>query len=216
MPPPAAGFYTARMNRCAWAKSELAVRYHDEEWGRPVHDDRVLFEFLVLEGAQAGLSWETILKKRERYREVFAGFDPAKVSRFSAAKVEKLLADPGIVRNRLKVESAVSNAREFLAVQREFGSFDAYVWRFVDPSGARRPRVNGWRTMGEVPASTPESDAMSKALRQRGFRFVGSTICYAFMQAVGMVNDHLVSCEWHSYRGTPRAQPPASPFFGVP
>jgi len=189
------------MSRCAWAKSELAVRYHDQEWGRRVHDDRVLFEFLVLEGAQAGLSWETILKKRERYREVFAGFDPAKVARFSAARVEKLLADPGIVRNRLKVESAVSNAREFLAVQREFGSFDGYVWRFVDPSGEGRPRVNAWRTMGEVPARTAESDAMSKALKKRGFRFVGSTICYAFMQAVGMVDDHIVSCEWHLGRG---------------
>ena len=186
------------MSRCGWAKSELAVRYHDQEWGRPVHEDRVLFEFLVLEGAQAGLSWETILKKRERYREVFAGFDPAKVARFSAAKVEKLLQDPGIVRNRLKVESAVSNAREFLAVQREFGSFDAYVWRFVDPSGKGRPRVNAWRTMGEVPASTAGSDAMSKALKKRGFRFVGSTICYAFMQAVGMVNDHTVGCDLHA------------------
>jgi DNA-3-methyladenine glycosylase I len=185
------------MKRCAWAKSELAVRYHDEEWGRPVHDDRVLFEFLVLEGAQAGLSWETILKKRERYREVFAGFDPAKVARFSAARVEKLLQDPGIVRNRLKVESAVSNAREFLAVQREFGSFDGYVWRFVDPTGEGKPRVNAWRSMGEVPARTAESDAMSKALKKHGFRFVGSTICYAFMQAVGMVNDHVVSCAWH-------------------
>jgi DNA-3-methyladenine glycosylase I len=189
------------MSRCPWAKSELAVRYHDQEWGRPVHDDRVLFEFLVLEGAQAGLSWETILKKRERYREVFAGFDPAKVARFSAARVEKLLTDPGIVRNRLKVESAVSNAREFLAVQREFGSFDEYVWRFVDPSGERRPRVNAWRSMEEVPARTAESDAMSKALKKRGFRFVGSTICYAFMQAAGMVDDHIVSCEWHSDSG---------------
>ncbi|MCC7387525.1 MAG: DNA-3-methyladenine glycosylase I [Phycisphaerales bacterium] len=185
------------MKRCEWAKSELAVRYHDEEWGRPVHDDRVLFEFLILEGAQAGLSWETILKKRERYREVFAGFDPAKVARFSAARVEKLLLDPGIVRNRLKVESAVRNAREFLAVQREFGSFDAYVWRFVDPTGEGKARVNGWRTMGEVPARTAESDAMSKALKKRGFRFVGSTICYAFMQAVGMVNDHVVTCARH-------------------
>ena len=179
----------------------MAVRYHDEEWGRPVHDDRVLFEFLVLEGAQAGLSWETILKKRERYREVFAGFDPAKVARFSAAKVEKLLQDPGIVRNRLKVESAVSNAREFLAVQREFGSFDAYVWRFVDPSGEGKARVNAWQSMGEVPAKTAESDAMSKALKKRGFRFVGSTICYAFMQAVGMVNDHTVGCQLHPGRG---------------
>lgn len=185
------------MERCAWAKNELAVRYHDEEWGRPVHDDRVLFEFLVLEGAQAGLSWDTILKKRERYREVFAGFDPAKVARFSAAKIEKLLRDPGIVRNRLKVESAVSNAGAFLEVQEEFGSFDAYVWGFIDPSGERRPRVNAWKHSGEVPATTAASDAMSKALKQRGFRFVGSTICYAFMQAVGMVNDHTVGCGLH-------------------
>jgi len=185
------------MKRCDWAKNELAVRYHDEEWGRPVHDDVVLFEFLVLEGAQAGLSWDTILKKRERYREVFAGFDPARVARFSAAKVEKLLQDPGIVRNRLKVESAVSNAKVFLEVQREFGSFDAYVWGFVDPSGERRPRVNAWKTGRDVPATTAESDAMSKALKKRGFRFVGSTICYAFMQAVGMVNDHTVGCDLH-------------------
>ncbi|MBK7405518.1 MAG: DNA-3-methyladenine glycosylase I [Phycisphaerales bacterium] len=185
------------MTRCGWAKNELAVRYHDEEWGRPVHDDRVLFEFLVLEGAQAGLSWDTILKKRERYREVFAGFDPARVARFTAARVEKLLQDPGIVRNRLKVESAVTNAKVFLAVQKEFGSFDEYVWRFIDPTGERRPRVNAWKGMGDVPARTAESDAMSKALKQRGFRFVGSTICYAFMQAVGMVDDHLVGCFLH-------------------
>ncbi len=177
--------------------SELAVRYHDEEWGVPVHDDRVLFEFLVLEGAQAGLSWETILKKRERYREVFDGFDPERVARFRPARIEKLLADPGIVRNRLKVESAVSNARTVLAVQKEFGSFGEYVWRFVDPSGERKPRVNAWKTMREVPARTAESDAMSKALKKRGFRFVGSTICYAFMQAVGMVNDHTVDCACH-------------------
>jgi DNA-3-methyladenine glycosylase I len=184
------------MKRCGWAKSELAVRYHDEEWGVPVHDDRVLFEFLVLEGAQAGLSWETILRKRERYREVFEGFDPAKVARFRAARVEKLLGDPGIVRNRLKVESAVGNAKVFLAVQKEFGSFDEYVWRFVDPTGERRARVNAWASMSEVPARTVESDAMSKALKKRGFRFVGSTICYAFMQAVGMVNDHVIECDW--------------------
>ena len=166
-----------------------------------MHEDRVLFEFLVLEGAQAGLSWETILKKRERYREVFDGFDPARVARFSAAKIGRLLGDPGIVRNRLKVESAVSSARAFLAVQREFGSFDEYVWRFVDPSGEQRPRVNAWEGMGDVPAKTAESDAMSKALKQRGFRFVGSTICYAFMQAVGMVDDHLVGCDWRAGGG---------------
>jgi len=177
--------------------SELAVRYHDEEWGVPVHDDRVLFEFLVLEGAQAGLSWETILKKRERYREVFDGFDPERVARFRPARIEKLLADPGIVRNRLKVESAVSNARAVLALQEEFGSFGEYVWAFIDPSEERKPRVNAWKTMREVPARTAESDAMSKALKKRGFRFVGSTICYAFMQAVGMVNDHTVDCACH-------------------
>lgn len=182
------------MSRCAWAKNELAVRYHDEEWGRPVHDDRVLFEFLVLEGAQAGLSWDTILKKRERYREVFEGFDPAKVARFRAAKIETLLLDPGIVRNRLKVESAVDNAKAFLKVQQEFGSFDAYVWQFIDPSGRQRPRVNAPKSIRDLPARTPESDAMSKALKKRGFRFVGSTICYAYMQAVGMVNDHTVDC----------------------
>jgi len=183
------------MNRCDWAKSALAVRYHDEEWGRPVHDDRVLFEFLVLEGAQAGLSWETILKKRERYREVFAGFDPAKVARFSAARVEELLLDPGIVRNRLKVESTVGNAKAFVKVQREFGSFDAFVWLFVDPTGGQKPIVHRPRTMRDVPATTAESDAMSKELKRRGFRFVGSTICYAYMQAVGMVDDHVRGCD---------------------
>jgi DNA-3-methyladenine glycosylase I len=176
--------------RCEWATSELAIRYHDEEWGVPVHHDRLLFEFLILEGAQAGLSWETILKKRERYRDVFDGFDPAKVARYGARKVERLLADEGIVRNRLKVLSAVDNAKAFLRVQREFGSFDAYVWGFV----GGRPRHNGWRSLREVPARTVESDALSKDLKRRGFRFVGSTICYAFMQAVGMVNDHLVGC----------------------
>lgn len=176
--------------RCEWAQTELSIRYHDEEWGVPVHHDRVLFEFLILEGAQAGLSWETILKKRERYREAFAGFDPAKVARFDRRRVEKLLADPGIVRNRLKVESAVANARAFLQVQREFGSFDAYVWRFV----GGRPIVKRWASIGDLPARTAESDALSRDLLARGFRFVGSTICYAFMQAVGMVNDHVVGC----------------------
>ena len=176
--------------RCAWAATPLSIAYHDEEWGVPVHDDRVLFEFLVLEGAQAGLSWETILRKREGYREAFAAFDPARVARFTPARVQRLLTNPDIVRHRLKVESAVSNARALLAVQREFGSFDAYVWRFVD--GA--PRVNRPRTMRQVPARTEQSDALSKDLRGRGFRFVGSTICYAFMQAMGLVNDHLVTC----------------------
>jgi DNA-3-methyladenine glycosylase I len=194
------------MIRCAWAKTDLSMPYHDDEWGVPVHDDRVLFEFLTLEGAQAGLSWETILAKRARYREVFEGFDPVKVARFRAARVEKLLRDPGIVRNRLKVESAVSNAKAFLAVQREFGSFDEFVWRFIDPSGLKHPRVNAWKSMREVPARTAESDAMSKELKRRGFRFVGSTICYAFMQAVGMVNDHAADCFRHPNhsRPTPR------------
>jgi DNA-3-methyladenine glycosylase I len=178
------------MQRCEWARTDLSIRYHDEEWGVPVHDDRLLFEFLILEGAQAGLSWETILKKRGRYREVFARFDPAAVARFTARRVEKLLADPGIVRNRLKVESAVENAKAFAKVKGEFGSFDAYVWRFV----GGRPKVNTRRSLREIPARTAESDALSKDLLQRGFRFVGSTICYAFMQAVGMVNDHVVGC----------------------
>lgn len=166
------------------------MAYHDAEWGVPVHDDRVFFEFLTLEGAQAGLSWETILRKRDAYRAAFAAFDPAAVARFTPARVEKLLADPGIVRNRLKVESTVTNARAFLKVQREFGSFDAYVWRFVD--GA--PLVNRRRSSREVPARTERSDALSRDLGRRGFRFVGTTICYAFMQAVGLVNDHLVTC----------------------
>ena len=176
--------------RCGWASTPLSIEHHDNEWGTPVHDDRLLFEFLVLEGAQAGLSWETILRKRPAYRAAFAGFDPVKVARFAPTRVERLLQDPGIVRNRLKVESAVSNARAFLKVQREFGSFDAFVWRFV--GGA--PRVNNWRRIGDAPATTEQSDALSRELRRRGFRFVGSTICYAFMQAVGMVNDHSVDC----------------------
>jgi DNA-3-methyladenine glycosylase I len=176
--------------RCSWASTPLSIAYHDNEWGVPVHDDLVLFEFLTLEGAQAGLSWETILKKRESYREAFADFDPAKVARFTPARIERLLQNPGIVRNRLKVESTVTNAKAFLAVQREFGSFDAYVWKFVD--GA--PLVNRRRTLKDIPARTLESDALSRDLSKRGFRFVGSTICYAFMQAVGMVDDHLVDC----------------------
>ena len=176
--------------RCPWAKNELAIRYHDEEWGAPVHDDRVLFEFLVLEGAQAGLSWDTILRKRECYRECFDGFDPQRVARFTDARLEKILGNPGVVRNRLKVYAARQNAREFLRVQEEFGSFDAYIWGFV----GGKPIVNRRRTLKDVPATTPESDAMSKALKTRGFTFVGATICYAFMQATGMVNDHLVGC----------------------
>lgn len=181
------------MERCPWATSELSVRYHDTEWGVPAHDDRVLFEFLILEGAQAGLSWDTILRKRERYRAVFDGFDPEKVARYGARKCASLLADPGIVRNRLKIASAVGNARAFLQVQEGFGSFDAYLWRFV----GGEPRTNRWRSRAQVPARTPESDAMSKDLKRRGFRFVGSTICYAYMQATGMVNDHLVGCFRH-------------------
>jgi DNA-3-methyladenine glycosylase I len=176
--------------RCAWARTALSAAYHDAEWGVPVHEDRVLFEFVTLEGAQAGLSWETVLRKRARYREVFAGFDPAKVARFTPARIERLLRDPGLIRHRGKLESVVSNARALLAVQREFGSFDRYVWRFVED----RPRVNRPRALGDLPARTAESDALSRDLKRRGFRFVGSTICYAFMQAVGMVNDHTTDC----------------------
>ena len=179
-----------RRTRCAWAQSDLAVAYHDREWGVPVHDDLVLFEFLLLEGAQAGLSWETILRKRDAYRRAFDGFDPERVSRYSPARVSRLLGDPGIVRNRLKVESAVTNAKAFLAVQSEYGSFAEYLWHLVPDA----PRVNRPRTTSDIPARTPESDTLSRDLRQRGFRFVGSTICYAFMQAVGVVNDHTTDC----------------------
>ncbi len=179
------------LQRCSWTGDDpLYVAYHDHEWGLPVHDDRTLFEFLILEGAQAGLSWITILKKRENYRKAFDGFDPRRVARYGEAKIEKLLADPGIVRNKLKVRSAVTNARAFLEVEQEFGSFDRFIWQFV----GGQPRENAWKSMSEVPASTPESDAMSKELKRRGFKFVGSTICYAYMQAVGMVNDHTVDC----------------------
>lgn len=184
--------------RCGWARTDLSIPYHDTEWGVPVRDDRLHFEFLVLEGAQAGLSWETVLRKRDRYREVFDGFDPARVARYTAAKVARLLQDPGIIRNRLKVASAVSNARAFLRVQEAFGSFDAYVWRFV--GGA--PKMNRWRALTEVPPKTADSDALSKDLIARGFRFVGSTIVYAHMQATGMVNDHLVGC--HRWRAVQR------------
>jgi DNA-3-methyladenine glycosylase I len=177
--------------RCPWCLgSDLYRRYHDEEWGVPVHDDRTLFEFLILEGAQAGLSWSTILNKRENYRRAFARFDPASVARFRARDAKRLMRDAGIVRNRLKIESSIGNARAFLEVRREFGTFDAYLWRFVD----RRPVQNRRRTMKDVPARTDLSDAISKDLKRRGFRFVGSTIVYAFMQAVGVVNDHLVTC----------------------
>jgi len=176
--------------RCPWAGNELMIRYHDEEWGVPVHDDRIWFEFLILEGAQAGLSWETILKKRARYQEVFEHFDVAKVARYGERKVKELLADPGIVRNRLKIAATIQNAKAFLAVQKEFGSFDAYIWRFT----GGKPIINQRRSFKNVPARTAESDALSKDLLQRGFKFVGSTICYAMMQATGMVNDHVMDC----------------------
>jgi DNA-3-methyladenine glycosylase I len=184
--------------RCGWAGSDpLYVRYHDEEWGVPVHDDRRLFEMLILEGAQAGLSWITILRKRQAYRRAFDRFDPKKVARYDARRRRALMNDAGIVRNQLKIDAAVTNARAFLDVQREFGSFDAYIWRFVEG----QPIVNRPATLKDIPASTPESDAMSKDLKRRGFRFVGSTICYAFMQAVGMVDDHVVSCPWKGRAG---------------
>ncbi len=177
--------------RCPWClKTESYIHYHDTEWGIPVHNDRVHFEFLILEGAQAGLSWLTILNKREGYRKNFADFDPAKVARFTSARIEKILLDPGIVRNRLKVQAAVSNARCFLAIQKEFGSFDSYIWKFVN----NRPVVNAWKSPGEVPPISPESDALSKDLIRRGFKFVGSTVIYAHMQACGLINDHLTSC----------------------
>jgi len=178
------------MKRCEWAAKEHMHTYHDTEWGVPVHDDRLLFEFLILEGAQAGLSWDTILKKREHYRKVYDDFDVVKVARYTQTKVDKLLADPGIVRNRLKVAASIGNAKAFLNVQKEFGSFDAYIWSFV----GGKPKINKWNSLKEIPATTAESDAMSKDLKRRGFKFVGSTICYAFMQAVGMVNDHEVGC----------------------
>jgi DNA-3-methyladenine glycosylase I len=178
------------MKRCTWPTNELAIRYHDEEWGKPLHDDRGLFEFLILEGAQAGLSWDTILRKRESYRKAFDGFDVNKVARYTDKKVEKLMQDEGIIRNRLKIASAISNARAFLAVQSEFDSFDKYIWSFVDG----KPIVNRLKESSQIPAKTDVSDMISKDLKKRGFNFVGSTIMYAFMQATGMVNDHLVSC----------------------
>jgi len=181
------------VSRCPWPTDELYVAYHDTEWGVPLHDDRTLFEFLVLEGAQAGLSWYIVLKKRQNYRAAFDQFDPEKVARYTPAKINKLLANPGLIRNRLKIASAVRNARAFLTVQEEFGSFDRYIWRFVDG----KPIINHPRSMKEIPARTRESDAMSKDLKQRGFNFIGSTICYAHMQATGMVNDHLVHCFRH-------------------
>lgn len=180
-------------NRCAWPKTELDIAYHDTEWGVPVHDDRKLFELLILEGAQAGLSWSTVLKKRENYRSAFDNFDALKIAKYDSRKVKQLLADAGIVRNRLKIAATIQNAKSFLAVQKEFGSFHAYVWRFV----GGKPIQNRRGSLKEIPARTPESDAMSKDLLKRGFKFVGSTICYAFMQAVGMVNDHTVDCFRH-------------------
>ena len=176
--------------RCGWARNELSVRYHDQEWGVPQRDDRKLFEFLILEGAQAGLSWDTILRKRENYRAAFDGFDAEVIANYDRRKIAALLKNPGIIRNGLKIDSAIKNARAFLAVRSNTGSFDSYIWQFVGGS----PRVNLWRSLKQVPARTKESDAMSKDMKKRGFIFVGSTICYAFMQAVGMVNDHLVSC----------------------
>ena len=178
------------MKRCTWPKNELAIRYHDEEWGVPLHDDDKLFEFLILEGAQAGLSWDTILRKRENYRKAFDGFDVNKVARYTHKRIAKLLLDEGIIRNRLKVASAVTNAKAFLKVQKEFGSFDKYIWSFIDG----KPIVNRWKVTSQVPATSKESDEISKDLKKRGFNFVGSTIIYAHMQATGMVNDHLVSC----------------------
>jgi len=180
--------------RCAWPRTELDIAYHDTEWGVPVHDDRLLFEFLILEGAQAGLSWSTILKKRENYRRAFDNFDAQIIARYNTRKVKKLLADAGIVRNRLKIAAAIKNAGAFLAVQEEFGSFDTYLWQFV----GGRPIQNRRKSLKEIPARTPESDAMSKDLLKRGFKFVGSTICHAFMQAVGMVNDHTTDCFRHT------------------
>ena len=184
---------TPELVRCPWAIGDQYVEYHDHEWGLPIHDDRLLFEFLILEGAQAGLSWITILKKRANYRAAFDGFDPNIVARYDEAKRANLQTNAGIVRNRLKIASAVDNAIAFLKVQQEFGSFDQFIWRFVDG----RQRQNSWKTISDVPAQTPVSDAMSKELKRRGFRFVGTTICYSFMQAVGMVNDHLVTCFRH-------------------
>jgi DNA-3-methyladenine glycosylase I len=178
------------LTRCSWASDELSIRYHDEEWGVPAHDDTILFEFLILEGAQAGLSWNTILKKRENYRTAFDRFDPNKIARYDRRKMQSLMHNAGIIRNRLKIASAVQNAKAFLKIQNDLGSFDAYIWQFTGGS----PIVNSRRSLKQVPASTPESDAMSKDLKKRGFSFVGTTICYAFMQAVGMVNDHVTTC----------------------
>jgi DNA-3-methyladenine glycosylase I len=180
--------------RCSWPSSPISIAYHDREWGVPLKDDRKLFEFLVLDAAQAGLSWEIILRKREGFRAAFDDFNPEKIARYNDKKIKELLADPGIIRNRLKIESAINNARAFLAVQKEFGSFARYIWQFVEG----KPKINARRSLKDIPATSPESDAMSKALKKRGFRFVGSTICYAFMQAAGMVNDHAIDCFRHA------------------
>jgi len=188
------------MPRCPWATTEPNITYHDQEWGVSVHDDRLLFEFLILEGAQAGLSWSTILKKRENYRKAFDGFRPEKIARYGARDTRRLLGDAGIVRNRLKIAATIENAKMFLAVRKEFGTFDVYLWKFV----GGKPIQNRWRRMADVPARTPESDAMSRDLLRRGFKFVGSTICYALMQATGMVNDHLVTCPRHTELGGAR------------
>jgi DNA-3-methyladenine glycosylase I len=200
------------MPRCAWATTEPNITYHDREWGVPVHDDRLLFEFLILEGAQAGLSWTTILKKRGNYRKAFDGFRPEKIARYGARETRRLLRDAGIVRNRLKIAAAIENAKMFLAVRKEFGTFDKYLWSFV----GGKPIQNRWRRMADVPSRTAESDAMSRDLLRRGFKFVGSTICYALMQATGMVNDHLVTCPRHAevrrdYRTTDHGQRDFSP-----
>ena len=192
----------ATLTRCSWPSDDLSIRYHDEEWGTPAHDDVTLFEFLILEGAQAGLSWDTILKKRENYRAAFNSFDPKKIARYDRRKIQTLMNNAGIIRNRLKIASTVQNAKAFLKVQELFGSFDAYIWQFTGGS----PIVNAWRSSKQVPASTPASDAMSKDLKKRGFSFIGTTICYAFMQATGMVNDHLTGCFRYSQLHLPKTK----------
>lgn len=184
----------SNIQRCGWAKNDLAIQYHDTEWGVPAYDDRIHFEFLILEAAQAGLSWDTVLKKRENYREAFCQFDPVKVSKFSDKELEKLLQNAGLIRNRLKLTAAIENAKRFLDVQKEFGTFSNYIWQFVDG----KPVQTKWKELSQIPATSPESDTLSKDLKKRGFKFVGSTICYAHMQATGLVNDHLVSCFRHS------------------
>jgi len=196
----APGIVADGKSRCGWARNELAIIYHDEEWGVPLHDEIGWFEAIILDGAQAGLSWDTILRKRENYRKAFQGFDPQKVAKFGDSDVARLLADEGIIRNRLKVASAITNAKAFLAVQKEFGSFDEYIWQFAGGS----PRINSWSEIKHLPARTPESDALSKDLIARGFKFVGSTICYALMQATGLVNDHLIGCHRYDVASTLR------------